>query len=227
MKTPKVSVYLRVTLPDGHQRFLKPAYANRRLKALHAIVDKKPEHFPAGVYYFRYTTEGKPCWEKVGTDAELVPDKLQKRKHALEGAALGQPIAVVPRPVSAKPQPTPDTHPPVGKQLLDETAKKYLDEIKEHRRRKTYLAYSLALRLFLEVCQTRKKTTLQRIDRDDLLAFISSLRDKRGERAAHPSQQGRQRAIVPTPFWLSFFVDKEKRRPAEVHKEEGRCRCQL
>jgi hypothetical protein len=60
MKTPKVSVYLRVTRPDGSRLYLQPVYSNRRLKPLYALADGKPEHFPAGVYYFRYPADGKP-----------------------------------------------------------------------------------------------------------------------------------------------------------------------
>ena len=173
MKAPKVSVYLRVTRRDGRRPYLKPVYANRRLKPLYALVKKKPEHFPSGVYYLRYTAKGKPCWEKIGPNAELVPDILQRRKHALEGAALGQPVAEV------TPYPRPDPIPPAGQQSLDEAIQKYLAEKNEHRREKSYLAYALALRLFREVCKTRKKTTLQQIDREDLLAYISFLRDKK------------------------------------------------
>jgi hypothetical protein len=89
MKMPKVSVYLRVTLPDGHQQYLKPVYTNRRLKALFALADGKPEHFPSGVYYFRYTAAGKPRWEKIGADAELIPDILPGPEARPGGGCVG------------------------------------------------------------------------------------------------------------------------------------------
>jgi integrase/recombinase XerD len=64
---------------------------------------------------------------------------------------------------------------------LDDAIKKYLGEKEEHNREKSYLAYALALRQFREVCKNRKKTTLQQIDREDLLAFIKSLRQGKNE----------------------------------------------
>ena len=100
MKTPKVSVHIRFTRPDGSRHYLKPVFVNRRLKPLYALVDKKPEHFPSGVYYMRYTQEGKPRWEMIGANAEQVLDILRERKHDLEGAALGRPAAALtPKPV--------------------------------------------------------------------------------------------------------------------------------
>jgi integrase len=180
MRAPKVSIHLRVSQPDGRRPYLKPVYANRRLKPHYAWVDKKPEHFPSGVYYLRYTIPGqKPTWEMIGSDAELIPDIHRARKHDLEGAAMGKPVALV-RPLAARPLVESITRSPLGKQSLDEAINKYLAEKKEHRRRKTYLAYALALRLFREVCVTRQKVMLHQIDREDLLGFITSLRDKRG-----------------------------------------------
>jgi hypothetical protein len=48
-------------LQKCHFRHRNSVYGNRRLKPLYALVDKKPEHFPSGVYYLRYTAEGKPA----------------------------------------------------------------------------------------------------------------------------------------------------------------------
>jgi integrase/recombinase XerD len=182
MRAPRVSIHLRVTRPDGRRPYLKPAYANRRLKPLYALIDEKPEHFPSGVYYLRYTVPGeKPTWEMIGQDAELVPDKLQKRKHALEGVALGQPVAVS----TLRPERTPSLIPiakPVilaGKQLLDEVAAKYILEKNENKKKKTGSAYSLHVTQFQDVCKKRNKRTLQEIDREDVLAFMKFLREER------------------------------------------------
>jgi integrase/recombinase XerD len=177
MKVPKVSLYLRVTQPEGRRVYLKPVYSNRRLQPLHALLDKKPEHFPSGIYYLRYIPKkGKPpCWERIGSDAELVPDILQRRKHALEGAALGLPVAAA--IVQSQSQtPTPPKPTPLPGQLsLHDTIKEYLDEKKAHKRKRSAQAYANAVNQFGAVC---KKATLQQIDRQDLLTYATFLRGK-------------------------------------------------
>jgi integrase/recombinase XerD len=171
MKTPAVSIHLRVTLPDGRRPYLTPVYANRRLKPLYALLDEKPEHFPCGVYYLRYQPlKSKPRWERIGADAELVPDFLRDRKHDLEGAALGKPVAaVMPQPQSATLAPAP------GQLSVPKAIKEYLAEKKAHKRKRSYQAYANAIDRFGEVC---KKPTLQQVDRQDLLTYATFQRGK-------------------------------------------------
>jgi integrase len=51
----------------------------------------------------------------------------------------------------------------------------YLDEIKAHKSRKTFLAYSLTIKLFRHSCA---KEQMQELDRKDVLAFMAHLRSE-------------------------------------------------
>jgi len=68
--------------------------------------------------------------------------------------------------------------------MLDAAKDRYLDQIKNGRKPKTYQAYSVALRYFFE-CVGNKP--LKEIDRGDLLKFAAFLRDKKeqGDRSAY------------------------------------------
>ncbi|MFZ0738668.1 MAG: hypothetical protein WAM96_16350, partial [Candidatus Acidiferrales bacterium] len=62
--------------------------------------------------------------------------------------------------------------------MLDAAKDKYLDEIKNGRKPKTYQAYSVALRYFYE-CVGNK--AMEDIDRGDLLKFAAFLRYEKGQ----------------------------------------------
>ncbi len=54
MSHQTATLYIRVTTVDGKRPYCKPVYLSKgRLKPLFAVVNRKPEHHPEGVYYLR------------------------------------------------------------------------------------------------------------------------------------------------------------------------------
>jgi hypothetical protein len=153
---------IRVRLSDGSRPFLDPVLsANGKLKPLCAVVRGKPEHRPEGSYFLRYATpDGKRVWKSVGKDAQLALAEQLKQEKSLAARAVGiQLVEDVPAP---------------KRTLLSEAVAEYLAEIKESKAPKTFLAYSLTMRLFAATVQTQ---SLEEIDRKDVLAFIRAMRD--------------------------------------------------
>ena len=86
----KVTLYIRITTPDGKRKMRQPVYASRgRLKPLYAADAKGNSlgHHPEGEYYLRYA--GRT--EAVGNDSYLALDRLEERKAELRRFALPQP----------------------------------------------------------------------------------------------------------------------------------------
>ena len=88
----KVTLYIRITTPDGKRKMRKPVYASRgRLKPLYAADAKGNSlgHHPEGEYYLRYG--GRT--EAVGNDPYVALDRLEElaRLLGLEGMeAIGR-----------------------------------------------------------------------------------------------------------------------------------------
>lgn len=63
---PKVSLYVRVTLPDGKRPFLEPVFArNHKLNEGWAVLDDQPQPFAEYAYYHRYLRDGKRVWQRL------------------------------------------------------------------------------------------------------------------------------------------------------------------
>lgn len=159
MKSPVVRLKIRIRLPDGSRPYLDPVPSgNGKLKPLYALVDGKPEHHPEGCYFLRYANaEGKRVWERVGKDGQLALDARLKRERSGAAEAVGVDIVH-------------DT----DKRLLSKAIAEYNAEIKAHKSKRTHAAYRLTLSLFKDAIKT---TYLEDISREDILTFISALRD--------------------------------------------------
>ena len=95
-----VRLYLRVRLANGKRIYAKPAFtAKGRIKQSYAIIDKKLEHHPEGVYHLRYVKGEKRVWESVGTDAQAAITSQDKKEKGLAAKAAG--VAVVEEKVDA------------------------------------------------------------------------------------------------------------------------------
>ena len=150
------------SLPDGSRPFLDPVLsANGKLKPLWAVVHGKGEHHPEGSYFLRYATpEDKRIWKSVGRDAQLALAEQLKHQKSFEARAMGVRLAEdIPAPKQT---------------LLSEAVAEYLAEVKESKAPKTFLAYSLTMKLFEATVQAQ---FLEQIDRKDVLAFIRAMRD--------------------------------------------------
>lgn len=164
MKNPVVRLKIRVHMPDGYRPFLDPVFAgNGKLKPLYAIVNGHIEHHPEGVYFLRYLKNEKRVWEAVGEDPQYALIAKIKKEKLLEAKAAGVAVKEDDAEAAAK------------KITVSKATGEYLDEIKAHKSRKTFLAYSLTIKLFRHSCA---KEQMQELDRKDVLAFMAHLRSE-------------------------------------------------
>lgn len=198
MKSPVVRLKIRIRLPDGSRPYLDPVPSgNGKLKPLYALVDGKPEHHPEGCYFLRYANaEGKRVWERVGKDGQFALGARLKRERSGAAEAVG--VGIVH-----------DT----DKRLLSKAIAEYNAEIKAHKSKRTHAAYRLTLSLFQDAIKT---TYLEDISREDILTFISALRD----------DECGPRTVSNRVRYLSSFLKHFKLNPppgeegqAQVHPE--------
>jgi len=166
----KVTLYIRITTPEGKRKMCAPVYASRgRLKPLYAADarGKTLGHHPEGEYYLRYA--GK--WEAVGNDSYVALDRFEQRKSELRHSAGGIPGA------DSREQPSVAVRlQPARSKTLDEAIAEYLTTGKaaeKNWRKHTVQCYTLGLKLFRKSCD---KTYLDEIDGDDLRRFKVFLR---------------------------------------------------
>jgi len=163
----KVTLYIRITTPDGKRQMCKPVYASPgRLKPLYAVDAEGNSlgYRPEGEYYLRYA--GK--WEAVGNDPYIALDRLEQRKSELRQSARTNGACSVEQ-ASAPIKPHSGTP-------IDEAINEYLTTGKaaeKNWRKHTRQTYTLALKLFRESCS---KTYLNEVDGDDLRRFKVFLR---------------------------------------------------
>jgi hypothetical protein len=188
MKVPIVRLKIRVRLPDGSRPYLDPLFAaNGKLKPDFALLNGKPTHCPGGVYHLRYLKGDTRVWETIGTDAQLALGQLQKRQMTLGAKAVG--VAVVEdNPSTPNRAKLARKGKATGVAVVQDCATSsqnltrlkvavanYLAEISAHKSKRTHLAYSLTLKLFLESCS---KEGIEDISRKDMLDFMSFLKSK-------------------------------------------------
>ena len=162
----KVTLYIRITTPDGKRKMCKPVYASRgRLKPLYAADAKGNSlgHHPEGEYYLRYA--GRT--EAVGNVSYVALDRFEERKAELLGSARADSPTNQPQTVERK---------SARVATLDAAVTEYLTTGKaaeKNWRKHTLQCYTLGLKLFRESCS---KTYLNEIDGDDLRRFKVFLR---------------------------------------------------
>lgn len=173
---PAASLYVRITL-NGKQQYARAVFLpNGNLKPNHCLIDGKPKRCADGVYHLRYSVGGKRVWESLKTtDPTLAIQRYRLKLNGLE--AQHEPESE-PAPVrEPRPTPAPKQKPasPAPGITLADAVTAYLKETAIHKSRKTFAAYSLALRLFQQSCS---KTHLSSLTRDDAMNFVKFLRDR-------------------------------------------------
>jgi integrase/recombinase XerD len=165
----KVTLYIRITTPEGKRKMCAPVYAARgRLKPLCAADARGNSlgYHPEGEYYLRYA--GK--WQAVGNDPCVALDRFEQRKFELrqsattDGAGSTGQLSRLMKPQLA------------GAEALDAAIAEYLTTGKaaeKNWRKHTVQCYTLGLKLFRKSCD---KTYLDEIDGDDLRRFKVFLR---------------------------------------------------
>ncbi|MGA2650434.1 MAG: tyrosine-type recombinase/integrase [Terracidiphilus sp.] len=146
----KATLYIRIKLESGKRSFVKPVYAaNRKLKPLYAIVNKKPEHHPEGVYYLRCLQGKKQRWEPVGSDPQAALLRQHQREASLNAQRAG--IQVVESVTTGRD--------------LDAAIDEYLANVGVSKSAMTYVQYEYVLRVFAMLC----RKPLEGIMREDIL----------------------------------------------------------
>jgi integrase/recombinase XerD len=71
MLSPKVRLYVRVTLPDRTRTFLDPVYSgSHKLKPGWALFEGNPKRFDDAVYYARCKKGDKRVYDSLGDDPQ-------------------------------------------------------------------------------------------------------------------------------------------------------------
>src|SRR6266513_1342961 len=135
--------------------------ANGRVRADLVIINGQEERHPEGAYYLEWWEGTKRVRLSVGKDAaDASARRLQKEA---ELNAVNHGVAVTPQHGNGN-----------GQRSLSLRVQEFLAETKLTNERKTYAAYSTALKYFQVSCP---KMYLADIDRKDLLKFSAFLRD--------------------------------------------------
>jgi integrase len=158
-----VTVMIRAKL-NGKYPYLPAVWnGNGRLKPNVALV-KGNEQKVEGRYYLRFTQDGRRRFKLVNGDAAVATAAAQKAELALKAKAVG--IAVVEETKGERIK-------------LADAIRDYKAEIKEHKAKRTYVAYAYALDLFAEGC---RKTYVDEVGRGCMMAFAAALKKERSER---------------------------------------------
>jgi len=156
-----VTVMIRARLSGKYPYLPAVRNGNGRLKPNVALVDGN-EQKVRGRYYLRFTEGGKRRFEPVKGDAAAAAAAAQKAELALKAKAVG--IGVVEESKCERIK------------LADAIAD-YKAEIKEHKAKRTYVAYAYALDLFVKGCN---KTYVDEVNRGCVMAFAVALKKERG-----------------------------------------------
>jgi len=156
-----VNVLKRVTTAKGSRYCAVVEAGNGRIKPNYVIVDGKQEFHKEGAYYLSWYEGKKVKRMSVGTEANVADARRHKQEQILGAKAAG--IKVVEEKAPDSP-------------LLVNATAEYLAEITAQKKSATAKSYRNSIRLFTQSCS---KQTLAEIDRKDLLAFITYLRDQK------------------------------------------------
>ena len=176
MANRKVTITVRVQLPDGRRTYLPAVASNGKrytgsgtLKAGHGWYDNKPKFFEQAVYYVRYGLSGKQRFECVGSDPFLAMDRKVQLERIIEDPSglIGEP---------AKPTAAPE------KRTWTDRREAFLN-LKRTATKKdgtpldaeTISAYEQQAAEFLSVCE---QTYADEITANDLRRYKSVLRER-------------------------------------------------
>jgi integrase/recombinase XerD len=155
-----VNVLKRVTTEKGSRYCAVVEAANGRIKPDYVIVDGKQEFHKEGSYYLSWYEGSKLKRVSVGKNASAADARRHKQEQILAARNTG---LVVADPAESK------------SPLLVNAATEYLAEIEAQKKRATHRSYRNCVQLFLQSCS---KQTVAEVDRGDLLAFITFLRQR-------------------------------------------------
>jgi integrase len=154
-----VSLTKRVKTSNGMRYCTVVTAANGRIAQDMVLVNGKAERHSEGAYYIEWHVNGTRKRLSVGNNATDAAAKKHKQEQLLSARAAGLTVE----------------EPKKGR-LLVNAAAAYLAEIEAQKKNSTLKSYRVSTNYFLESCP---KQTLEEIDRNDLLHFITFLRNKK------------------------------------------------
>jgi integrase/recombinase XerD len=191
MQQRTVIIMLRVKEGHGIQPYYPAVVTpNGTIKPFYARINGSPVHREDGVYYLRYRDNtGRRHYQFAGTDPKLARVMQLQRQHVIAGEEMGLPTVNAPpairpkrvlvaEPPSVAPFVNPKAPPAEGltnRFAIAPTIDKFVREMSTIRSRGRAYGCRLQLGLFL---RTFKKTYLDEIDDDDVVAFVAMLRDR-------------------------------------------------
>jgi integrase/recombinase XerD len=137
--------------------------ANGRVKPDYAIIEGKSERHPEGPFYPEWYEGSKRGRRSVGKDTITATARRHQQEQILASKAAGIKLA--------------DEDKSDGT-LLGDAIAAYLEEIRKTNKRKTYLAYKIALGYFLESCM--KSRVADRKNQQRFFAVPSPTRQSSG-----------------------------------------------
>jgi integrase len=168
----RVNITKQVVIAGRGKRFCAVAYSsNGKLKPNVVLVDGVEETHPEGRYYIDFVQDGQRKRRAAGATAAEAAHAAEQQTRQL----TAHKAAVAAGGVYSGSNGSNGIAKPGGRSLKD-AVETYLLEIQAHKKKKTHSAYRTALTYFLESC---KKTTLEELQRTDMLAFKTYLRDKK------------------------------------------------
>ena len=202
------SLVLKVRLPNGSWAYCKPAVSvNGKLREGWAVVAGQPERHTEGIYQIRYLDGSRVRYKPVGSALDLAQMERRKFETLLQATADGVALKLNGSQPEA-PSDSPD---------LVAAMRSYLEIVGKHKKHKTLLAYSLALRRFaeslLEPAELKKVTaadnfwaelnlggmTVAQISRQNILDFMTYIR----------SLNNKARTVVNLTKNLQTFTDQK------------------
>jgi integrase/recombinase XerD len=162
----KPTILIRIRRTGSKWTYAQPVYAaNNRLKPHYATVGGKPEHHPEGVYYLRFSANGRRHFKRAGSHPDEAKAALARHQFLLHGLAMGIDSPELPPPTRV---PTADSK----RQRWDAAVQTYMLEIEARRGSKTATAYRYTLKMFAAACPV---TYLDEISRGHILKYEASI----------------------------------------------------
>ncbi len=129
---------------------------NGKIVRDHVLISGDDEHHPEGGYYLEWYQEGKRRRQAVGDFSEIL--EAARRKSIEVNAQKAGIIEAIPEPESQR---------VTISQAIDE----YLDFIKAHRKKRTYVTYRYTLDKLLK--QWCRRSFVDQVTREDILQFMT------------------------------------------------------
>jgi integrase/recombinase XerD len=168
IRPSKVNITASIKLAGGWRFCKVPSGANHKLKPGFVLVAGQEVEAPdPKPYYLDFLQNGQRKRIAAGRTAVEAQAAADQQTGLLTAHKTAADAGII----------LPETTPKPGSRLLKEAVDTYLLEIEAHKKPKTLAAYRTALTYFKESC---RKTTLEELQRTDMLAFVAYLRKGAG-----------------------------------------------